>query len=168
MSQRQAILLAILLPILLQIVGGAFLQQGIRRSFELGQPGASGVVEAGWYISLLCPLPFGLWLGLKWPGSHATAYILIGLTIGLIGLFAYRIILSIVLEPIVGRPPDSADWVHWITIWPVLSTFLYTVGGILGDSLEERIREEWVVPLIGLATAAITAIGSILSLLGSS
>ena len=166
--QRQTIFLAIFLPILLLVIGGALLQQGILRNIQSGgQQEVGWLASSAWVISLLCPLPFGLWLGLKWHGRHPTAYVLIGLFVGLIGMFAYRIMIGITILPVIGRPPDAVDWLWWFTQYTLLSTFLYAVGGLVGDSLAGRIREEWITPLIGLAAAVITALGSTIAALSA-
>ncbi len=53
----------------------------------------------------------------------------------------------------------------FIATYLLLATFLFASGGIVGDSLEGRIREEWVTPILGLIGAVITALGTVFAAL---
>src|SRR5215213_2024391 len=46
-------------------------------------------------VSLIIPLPFGVWLGIRWRGRHPKMYALLGLSVGVIEMAAALIILSI-------------------------------------------------------------------------
>ena len=159
MTKERTIFLAILLPSLILIFGALIYTSYV----ATGQWNAT-LPNVARNISLLCPFPFGLWLALKWPGNHTVAYLLIGLCIGLIGTVAYKVILNMAYGPAVRPVPTAlvtAAWMSIISTYLLLSTILFAVGGIVGDALEGRMKEEWVTPLIGLATALITALGAL-------
>jgi hypothetical protein len=76
--------------------------------------------------SIVCPLPFGLWRGLRLPQTYFKTYLVIGICVGLINSLGVLVIFSGRLFPL------HSDW---ITVFPVYTfggTFLYLTGGIIG------------------------------------
>ncbi len=82
-------------------------------------------------ISLIIPLPFGLLLGVTWPGRHPKAYTLFGLAIGIIEMAAALI--DIGLGPF---PIERSDWVAAFFSYVIGATLLFLAGGLFGDLLQ--------------------------------
>jgi len=73
---------------------------------------------------LLAPLPFGLWAGFLWPGTHLTGYALLGLTVGFIEALG-DLIAHFLITP-----------VHWQPVWGVNvigPALLFLSGGLFAD-----------------------------------
>ena len=89
------------------------------------------------WISILCPLPFGLWVGLAWRGRHPRSYVFLGLTVGVIGMLGVNYISMGVLLPLRGYLLARA-WIHTLSFYALGVTLLFTLGGLLGDWIEKR------------------------------
>jgi hypothetical protein len=63
------------------------------------------------------------------------------------------------------RKSANSTILSFVARYPLLDTFLFGVGGLIGDSLQGNIKEKHVVPLVGLAGAAITALGTVIAAL---
>src|SRR5215213_8735518 len=72
------------------------------------------------WISLIIPLPFGLWLGLTWPGRHPKAYALLGLAVGTIEMAAALIAIGIGTLPV-----ERSDWVSAFLSYIIGATSLF-------------------------------------------
>jgi hypothetical protein len=83
------------------------------------------------WISLIIPLPFGLWLGVTWPGRHLKAYTLLGIAVGTIEMAAALI--TIGLGPM---PVETSDWVSAFFSYVIGATLLFIAGGLFGDLIE--------------------------------
>jgi hypothetical protein len=83
------------------------------------------------WISLIIPLPFGLWLGMTWPGSHLKAYTLLGLVVGTIEMAAALIAISIGPEPV-----ETTDWVAAFISYVIGATVMFIAGGLFGDLID--------------------------------
>ena len=103
---------------------------GIQISRELGCIGL-GL----WIISELAPLPLGLWISLHWPGQHQGAYFVIGLFLGVIGVIASWIFVSLFYPP---RVYTAGDWAILILAYPIWCTAMTVAGGLYGDSVKSR------------------------------
>jgi hypothetical protein len=130
----------------------------------------SVIATAVFYISLLSPFVFGVWRGLTWPGRHPTTYILMGLSIGVIGLLGFLVTIAAFwgsAEVVLGQ--GVYDWLTAIAFYPLLSTVCFAVGGELGDVMEARPGETpSTTAVLTIASAAISAVGSIIAaILGS-
>src|SRR5215212_9107418 len=80
------------------------------------------------WISLIIPLPFGLWLGLTWPGRHPKSYTLLGLAVGTIEMAAALIAISMGTLPV-----ERSDWVSAFLSYIIGATSLFIAGGLFGD-----------------------------------
>ena len=83
------------------------------------------------WISLIIPLPFGLWLGMTWPGSHLKAYTLLGLVVGTIEMAAALITISMGSVPV-----ETSDWVAAFISYVIGATLLFIAGGLFGDLID--------------------------------
>jgi hypothetical protein len=83
------------------------------------------------WISLIIPLPFGLWLGVTWPGRHLKSYTLLGLAVGTIEMAAALI--TIGMGPL---PVERSDWVSAFLSYVIGATLLFLAGGLFGDLIE--------------------------------
>ena len=79
-----------------------------------------------------------------------------------IALLAYLLIFRITFGG-VGFTDPTYTWMTLIARYPLLDIFLFTVGGVVGDSLQGQIRGEWIAPIVGLVGVVITAVVSIIS-----
>ena len=84
------------------------------------------------WLSLILPLPFGLWLGIRWRGRHPKMYALLGLSVGVIEMAAALIILSIN-----GRLALPEDAVSLILMYVIGATILFVAGGLFGDLIKD-------------------------------
>jgi hypothetical protein len=84
------------------------------------------------WLSLILPLPFGLWLGIRWRGRHLKMYALLGLSVGVIEMAAALIILSIG-DQLVLR----VDAVSLILMYVIGATILFVAGGLFGDLIKD-------------------------------
>jgi hypothetical protein len=83
-------------------------------------------------FSLILPLPFGLWLGIRWRGRHPKMYALLGLSVGVIEMAAALIILGI------NRQLDlQEDAVSLILMYVIGATILFLAGGLFGDLIKD-------------------------------
>jgi hypothetical protein len=83
-------------------------------------------------LSLILPLPFGLWLGIRWRGRHPKMYALLGLSVGVIEMAAALIILSI-KDLLVLRE----DAVSLLLMYVIGATILFVAGGLFGDLIKD-------------------------------
>ena len=83
------------------------------------------------WISILIPLPFGLWLGLAWRGRHLTGYALLGLAVGTIEMAAALVAIGIGPAPL-----ERSDWVSAFFTYIIGGTVLFLAGGLFGDLIE--------------------------------
>jgi hypothetical protein len=83
------------------------------------------------WISLIIPLPFGLWLGMTWPGSHLKAYTLLGMAVGTIEMAAALIAISIGPQTV-----ETSDWVAAFISYVIGATLLFIAGGLFGDLID--------------------------------
>ena len=81
------------------------------------------------WLSLILPLPFGLWLGIRWRGRHPKMYALLGLSVGVIEMAAALIILSIKNQ--LELP------VSLILLYVIGATILFVAGGLFGDLIKD-------------------------------
>ena len=92
-----------------------------------------GVALSLIWLSVLSPLPFGLWLGLWWRGRHWRRYLVVGAcagivsAIGVTSVFAKSSILTALMES-----PEM------LFFYVVGSALLFVAGGLIGDWIEER------------------------------
>jgi hypothetical protein len=84
------------------------------------------------WISLIIPLPFGLWLGVTWPGRHLKAYTLLGLAVGTIEMAAALVAIGI--GPL---PVERSDWVSAFLSYVIGATVLFLAGGLFGNLIED-------------------------------
>ena len=84
------------------------------------------------WLSLILPLPFGLWLGIRWRGRHPKMYALLGLSVGVIEMAAALIILSI-KDLLVLRE----DAVSLLLMYVIGATILFFAGGLFGDLIKD-------------------------------
>src|SRR5919202_374399 len=82
------------------------------------------------WISLIIPLPFGLWLGVTWPGRHLKGYTLLGLAVGTIEMAAALITIGMSL------PIERSDWASAFLSYVIGATLLFLAGGLFGDLIE--------------------------------
>lgn len=84
-------------------------------------------------FSIICPLPFGLALGVLWKGSHIKSYIIHGLSIGItswIGVtYEYH-------HSLASLPSDFAEA---FAIYVLGAILLFLTGGLCGDWIERKI-----------------------------
>jgi hypothetical protein len=90
------------------------------------------VFEEFVWLSLILPLPFGLWIGFRWRGRHPKMYALLGLSVGVIEMAAALITLSI-KEQLVLRE----DAVSLILMYVIGATILFVAGGLFGDLIKD-------------------------------
>jgi hypothetical protein len=83
-------------------------------------------------LSLILPLPFGLWLGIRWRGRHPKMYALLGLSVGVIEMAAALIILSI--KDLLVLQEDA---VSLILMYVIGATILFVAGGLFGDLIKD-------------------------------
>jgi hypothetical protein len=107
---------------------------------------------------LLAPLPFGLWAGFLWPGTHLTGYALLGLTVGAIETLG-DLIAHVLIPPL-----------HWQPLWGVNiigPALLFLSGGLLADWVKIEVSPHMKrrPGLLGRVPAAL--IPGILSLAGT-
>jgi hypothetical protein len=84
------------------------------------------------WLSLILPLPFGLWLGIRWRGRHPKMYALLGLSVGVIEMAAALIILGI--DSRLDLPEDA---VSLILMYVIGATILFVAGGLFGDLIKD-------------------------------
>jgi hypothetical protein len=84
------------------------------------------------WLSLILPLPFGLWLGIRWRGRHPKTYALLGLSVGVIEMAAALIILGI--DSRLELPEDA---VSLILMYVIGATILFFAGGLFGDLIKD-------------------------------
>jgi hypothetical protein len=93
-------------------------------------------------LSQICPFPFGLLSGILWRGRHPIAYIVIGLSAGLVSLLGHMAVKgSKEIVPAQLVP----GWEGWDRLLlPALflfgATLMFLAGGLVGDRLEDRIN----------------------------
>ena len=85
------------------------------------------------WLSLILPLPFGLWLGIRWRGRHPKMYALLGLSVGVIEMAAALITLSIQTDDWNFRE----DVVSLIIMYVIGATILFVAGGLFGDFIKD-------------------------------
>src|SRR5918995_1750412 len=90
------------------------------------------VFEEYVWLSLILPLPFGLWLGIRWRGRHPKTYALLGLSVGVIEMAAALIILSI--KELLVLPEDALSL---ILMYVIGATILFVAGGLFGDLIKD-------------------------------
>jgi hypothetical protein len=83
-------------------------------------------------ISIVCPLPFGLWLGLASRGSHLKAYAIIGVSVGVLNAIG-MIGIFVIYEGIIPH-----DWLLAGVVYVLAGMLLYITGGLLGDWVEKK------------------------------
>lgn len=88
------------------------------------------------WISILCALPFGLWIGLTWQGGHLKAYVALGLIIGVIGQAGIYYINHIYFYPGESFLPLPNDWYIQLAKNVVMVTLMLMTGGLFGDWME--------------------------------
>jgi hypothetical protein len=93
-------------------------------------------------LSQICPFPFGLLAGFLWVGNHPRAYMLTGLSAGLISLFGHFAVQG---STELARSDTSLtpSWdLIFLPVFPALfllgGTLLFLAGGLVGDRLEDR------------------------------
>jgi hypothetical protein len=145
---REALFGPIALVAALIIVGS-----GIQISRQLGCIGL-GL----WIISVLAPLPLGLWISLPWPGQHQGAYFGIGLLLGVIGLIASWILVSLFYPPGVYT---AGDWAILILAYPIWCTAMTVAGGLYGDSVKNRSDPSETTNLVRRFAGAVGVCGAI-------
>jgi len=158
LSQQQVIFMSILLPSLFLVIGTMLF---ISYASQYG-PGHFAPIELIYYISRFSPFAFGTWAGLMWSGSHPRAYILIGLCIGSMDLTA---LLIAVLAIYGSLTFGAAGWIEHISYHFLPPIGLFASGGIFGDFVEDRMGERATTYVLGLVTAAVTALGTIITTL---
>ena len=84
-------------------------------------------------VSLIIPLPFGVWLGIRWRGRHPKMYALLGLSVGVIEMAAALITLSIKTDDWTFRE----DVVSLIIMYVIGATILFVAGGLFGDLIKD-------------------------------
>lgn len=84
-------------------------------------------------VSLIIPLPFGVWLGIRWRGRHPKMYALLGLSVGVIEMAAALITLSIQTDAWNFRE----DVVSLIIMYVIGATILFVAGGLFGDLIKD-------------------------------
>jgi hypothetical protein len=156
-SPQQIFFLSILLPSLFLVIGTTLT---ISYLSQYGQTFAP--IELIYYISRLSPFAFGTWAGLMWPGSHPRAYILIGVSIGLIDLTALVLAAAAIYGTVAFGP---AGWIEHISYHALPPIVLFASGGIFGDFVEDRLGEGATNYVLGIVSAAVTAVGSIITIL---
>jgi hypothetical protein len=85
------------------------------------------------WVSLILPLPFGVWLGIRWRGRHPKMYALLGLSVGVIEMAAALITLSIRKE----EWTYQEDGVSLIIMYVIGATILFVAGGLFGDLIKD-------------------------------
>jgi hypothetical protein len=83
-------------------------------------------------LSLILPLPFGIWIGVRWRGRHPKMYALLGLSVGVIEMAAALIILRINRDLIL-----PVDVVSLIIMYVIGATILFVAGGLFGDLIKD-------------------------------
>ena len=90
------------------------------------------------FLSQLCPFPFGVLAGVTWRGRHPVAYILIGLSAGLISLFGHVAVKSardlLPTEEVVS----GQGLLLLAAAFLFGTTLLFAAGALIGDRLEDR------------------------------
>ncbi len=127
---------------------------GIQISRELGCIGL-GL----WIISVLAPLPLGLWISLPWPGQHQGAYFVIGLLLGVIGVIASWIFVSIF-----PGEYTAGDWAILILAYPIWCTAMTVAGGLYGDSVKSRMGPSETTTLVRRFAGGVGVCGAIFGL----
>jgi hypothetical protein len=85
------------------------------------------------WVSLILPLPVGVWLGIRWRGRHPKMYALLGLSVGVIEMAAALITLSIRKE----EWTYQEDGVSLIIMYVIGATILFVAGGLFGDLIKD-------------------------------
>jgi hypothetical protein len=120
-------ILAIVLPVLVSAISYSLF------SMVSFRPESPSVVSSFLLIVfIICPLPFGLWVGLWLRGSHLKIYVLLGFITGIITMIVTGFIFSF-WEPEATLIDDQSLLVNVLG-----GTFLYTTGGIIGDWIEKK------------------------------
>jgi len=60
---------------------------------------------------------------------------------------------------------DAAGWIEHISYHLLLPIALFASGGIFGDFVEDRMGERATTYVLGLVSAAVTALGTIITIL---
>jgi hypothetical protein len=84
-------------------------------------------------VSLIIPLPFGVWLGISWRGRHPKMYALLGLSVGVIEMAAALIVLTIKAD----HWTLQEDVVSLIIMYVIGATILFVAGGLFGDLIKD-------------------------------
>jgi hypothetical protein len=84
------------------------------------------------FVSIVCPLPFGLWRGIIVEKELIKKIILIGFGIGLLNTIG---ILLIYHGTILSLPPD---WLEVFAIYTLGSAFLYLTGALIGKWIRKK------------------------------
>ncbi len=79
---------------------------------------------------MLCPFPFGLWIGLSLPGRRLKTYTLLGFAIGLIAFAGIVLVYQQHLFPL----PEG--WWSQLIRYVAATALLFISGGIIGDWIE--------------------------------
>jgi hypothetical protein len=156
-SPQQIILLSIFLPSIFLVIGTVLT---ISYNYQYGQTFVP--IALIFYISRLSPFAFGTWAGLMWPGSHPRAYILIGLSIGLIDLTALILAASAIYGTLAF---GASGWIEHTSYHALLPIALFVSGGIFGDFVQDRLGEKSANYVLGIVGAAVTAVGTIITIL---
>jgi hypothetical protein len=85
------------------------------------------------WVSLILPLPVGVWLGIRWRGRHPKMYALLGLSVGVIEMAAALITLSIKTDDWTYQE----DVVSLIIMYVIGATILFVAGGLFGDLIKD-------------------------------
>jgi hypothetical protein len=120
-------ILAIFLPVLVSSISYLFFSV-----FRFDRESSPWISSLFLIIFIICPLPFGLWIGLWLRGSHLKIYSLLGFIIGIINM----IITGFIFSQWIGefRLIDGQS----LFINVLGGTFLYTTGGIIGDWIVKK------------------------------
>ncbi len=155
-QERQTAAVAVLLPSLLQILA-------LMWDLSVKAQGRDSVIGLTlWYISLLGPLPFGLWAGLTGPRRRPLTYLFMGLAIGTIGVAAYVLVLANLAPNHVFQRTVVANWMALLAGYPLFSAFLFTSGALFGTFLEVRLSNVTRAAILGSVAAVVSVAGAIL------
>jgi hypothetical protein len=119
-------ILAIVLPVLVSSISYWFFSV-----FRFGSESSSWVSSLFLIVFIICPLPFGLWVGLWLRGSHLKIYSLLGFITGIINM----IVTGLIFSKFIGRFRLIDEQALLVTV--LGGTFLYTTGGIIGNWIEK-------------------------------
>jgi len=91
-------------------------------------------------VSIVAPLPCGLWSGLWWRGKHVRAYAIAGATAGILQYVGS--LLAYYLTPPRGFHLSMTEVALFGTLYAVGGLLLFVTGALLGDLLERRFTAE--------------------------